>query len=81
METIKNKRALLIDSPETNLRLYIVREAIMGIKKHYDQPHEKFVALVDNVIGNFLNESLDIFERDFTELQDENDYLKQKLRH
>lgn len=80
METI-NKRALLIDSPNTNLRLYIVREAIMGIKKHYDQPHDKFVALVDSVIANFLSESLDIFERDFVGLQDEIDYLKQKLKH
>lgn len=69
-----NKKVLISRS-----RIYIIREAIMGLKEHYDMPHDEFVTLVDNVIGTFLSKSLDIIERDFIELQDENDYLKKKL--
>jgi hypothetical protein len=76
---VKNKRANLISSPRTNLRLYIVREALLGLKKYYNSPHDEFVTLVDQVINEFLGESLDIFEQDFIQLQDENDYLKGKL--
>lgn len=78
---IKNKRAFEIGAPYTNARIYIVREGIEGLKNFYNIPHEDFVKLVDKFTTEFLNESLDIFEKDIIQLQDENDELKNRKQH